>query len=51
MSVTRIPGLTRVDHIGVTVPDLDEAHVFFTEVLGAEYLYRLGPYEIGRAHV
>ena len=44
MSVTRIPGVRRVDHIGVTVPDLAAAHVFFTEVLGAEYMYRLGPF-------
>jgi catechol 2,3-dioxygenase-like lactoylglutathione lyase family enzyme len=40
----RIPGVTAVDHVGVTVPDLAEAHVFFTEVLGCEYLYRLGPF-------
>ena len=45
MPVTRIPGLRRVDHIGITVPDLAEAHVFFTDVLGAEYMYRLGPFE------
>ena len=45
MSVTRIPAVRRVDHIGITVPDLDEAHQFFTEVLGAEYMYRLGPYQ------
>lgn len=38
-----IPGLRRVDHIGVTVPDLDEAHRFFIDVLGCEYLYSLGP--------
>ncbi|MFE4666442.1 VOC family protein [Streptomyces sp. NPDC056716] len=40
-----IPGLTRLDHIGLTVPDLDEAHTFFVEVLGCEYLYALGPYQ------
>ena len=45
MAVTRIPGLSRIDHIGITVPDLESAHVFFTQVLGAEYLYRLGPYQ------
>ena len=45
MFTTRIPGLRRVDHIGITVPDLAEAHVFFTEVLGAEYMYRLGPFK------
>ena len=41
----RLPGVRRVDHIGLTVPDLDEAHHFFVEVLGCEYLYRLGPFE------
>jgi glyoxylase I family protein len=40
-----IPGVRGLDHIGLTVPDLDEAHVFFTEVLGCEYMYRLGPFE------
>ncbi|NIH85243.1 VOC family protein [Amycolatopsis granulosa] len=45
MTTTRIPGVRGVDHFGVTVPDLDQAHTFFTEVLGCEYLYRLGPYQ------
>jgi catechol 2,3-dioxygenase-like lactoylglutathione lyase family enzyme len=40
-----LPGVRGVDHIGVTVPDLDIAHEFFTEVLGCEYLYRLGPFQ------
>lgn len=39
-----VPGLTGVDHIGFTVPDLQQAHDFLTGVLGCEYLYRLGPY-------
>jgi catechol 2,3-dioxygenase-like lactoylglutathione lyase family enzyme len=39
-----LPGLRRVDHIGLTVPDLDEAHRFFVDILGCEYLYALGPY-------
>jgi catechol 2,3-dioxygenase-like lactoylglutathione lyase family enzyme len=40
-----IPGVTRTDHIGITVPSLEQAHEFFTGVLGCEYLYRLGPFE------
>jgi len=40
-----LPGLTGVDHIGFTVPDLDEAHRFLTEVIGCEYMYSLGPFE------
>lgn len=39
-----VPGLTRVDHIGITVPDLAEASRFFLDVLGCEYMYTLGPY-------
>jgi glyoxylase I family protein len=39
-----IPGLRRLDHIGVTVPDLEEATTFFVDVLGCDYLYPLGPY-------
>jgi catechol 2,3-dioxygenase-like lactoylglutathione lyase family enzyme len=42
--VETLPGLTGVDHIGFTVPDLDEAHAFLTEVLGCEYMYTLGPF-------
>lgn len=39
-----IPGLSRLDHIGFTVPDLDEASAWLVDVLGCEYLYRLGPF-------
>lgn len=44
MPTVPLPGVIAVDHIGVTVPDLAEAHDFFTAVLGCEYLYRLGPF-------
>ncbi|MEO7124496.1 MAG: VOC family protein [Lacisediminihabitans sp.] len=37
-----IPGLRGVDHLGVTVPDLDEAERFFINVLGAVPVYTLG---------
>lgn len=39
-----IPGLTGVDHIGITVPDLEQATTFLVDVLGCEYMYTLGPY-------
>ena len=39
-----LPGLRRLDHVGFTVPDLDEAHAFLVDVLGCEYLYSLGPF-------
>lgn len=38
-----IPGLTRFDHVGITVPDLEAATRFLVDVLGFEYLYSLGP--------
>jgi glyoxylase I family protein len=46
--VTHVPSpldVRRLDHVGITVPDLDQAHDFFTRVLGCRYLYRLGPYQ------
>lgn len=39
-----IPGLRRLDHIGFTVPDLEEASRFLEDVLGCEYLYSMGPF-------
>ena len=37
-----IPGLQGSDHIGITVPDLDEAERFFIDVIGAVPVYTLG---------
>src|SRR3954451_19707861 len=39
-----LPGLTGVDHIGFTVPDLEQASAFLVDVLGCEYMYSLGPF-------
>jgi catechol 2,3-dioxygenase-like lactoylglutathione lyase family enzyme len=39
-----LPGLGGVDHIGFTVPDLDQARTFLVDVLGCEYMYSLGPF-------
>jgi catechol 2,3-dioxygenase-like lactoylglutathione lyase family enzyme len=39
-----IPGLTGVDHIGFTVPDLEQAHDFLVGVVGCTFLYSLGPF-------
>ena len=36
-----IPTATHIDHVGVTVPDLDEAISFFTDVLGCELAWRI----------
>lgn len=40
-----IPSATHVDHVGITVPNLEEAVTFFTEVLGCELAYEEGPVE------
>jgi len=40
-----LPGLTGLDHIGFTVPDLEAARRLLVDVLGCEYLYSLGPFE------
>lgn len=39
-----LPGLTRLDHVGFTVPDLEQAHAWLVDVLGCEYMYKLGPF-------
>jgi catechol 2,3-dioxygenase-like lactoylglutathione lyase family enzyme len=36
-----IPGLRGGDHIGITVPDMAEAHEFLTGVLGCDFVYSL----------
>lgn len=41
---TGLPGLRGVEHIGFTVPDLDQAHRFFVDVIGCEFVYSLGPF-------
>lgn len=39
-----MPGLRGTDHIGFTVPNLDEAVNFFVNVIGCEAFYDLGPF-------
>jgi catechol 2,3-dioxygenase-like lactoylglutathione lyase family enzyme len=39
-----LPGIRGVDHIGFTVPSLDEAVSFFVEVLGCEPFFEVGPF-------
>lgn len=38
-----IPGLRGTEHIGFTVPDLDQAERFFVDIIGCERIYSLGP--------
>lgn len=37
-----IPGIRGTDHIGFTVPDLDQAHAFLVDILGCHEIYGLG---------
>jgi glyoxylase I family protein len=39
-----IPGLRGAEHIGFTVPDINEAHEFFVDTIGCEFVYKLGPW-------
>lgn len=39
-----LPGMRGTEHIGFTVPDLDEAEAFFVDVIGCERVYALGPW-------
>lgn len=43
--MTSLPGLVAVDHVALTVPDLDAATRFYVEVLGGEELYGMGPFD------
>ncbi len=45
MPAKGLPGLRGTDHIGFTVPDLDQAVDFFVNVIGCEAFYDLGPFE------
>ncbi len=45
MSKRGLPGLSHVDHVAITVPDLDKAVTFYSEVIGGTELYRLGPFD------
>ena len=39
-----IPGLRGTEHVGFTVPDLEQATSFFVDVIGCEYMFELGPF-------
>lgn len=43
MDFTRL--LKKVDHVSLTVPDLDRAIAFYTDVFGARLAYRMGPFD------
>ena len=39
-----IPGIRGIDHIGVTVPDVEQAVTFFHDVIGCNEAFRFGPF-------
>ena len=39
-----LPGLRGTEHIGFTVPDLDQADTFLVDVIGCQRVYSLGPF-------
>ena len=47
MAVTTriIPGLEGMDHVGMTVANLDEAIAFYSTLLGGKEIFRLGPFD------
>ena len=40
---TALPGLRGVDHIGITVPNIEQATTFFVDEIGCELLYECEP--------
>jgi catechol 2,3-dioxygenase-like lactoylglutathione lyase family enzyme len=42
-----LPGMTGTDHVGFTVPSVDEAVTFFQDVIGCNVFYPLGPFSGG----
>ena len=45
MSNQGIVSARHVDHVGMTVPSLDDAIKFFEDALGAQLLWRVGPFD------
>jgi catechol 2,3-dioxygenase-like lactoylglutathione lyase family enzyme len=39
-----IPGMTGIDHVGITVPDIAEAEKFFVDVVGCQKAMSFGPF-------
>ena len=42
-----LPGMTGIDHVGFTVPDVATAAALFTETMGCAAFYPLGPFSRG----
>ena len=42
--MTGLPGLRGTEHVGITVPDVEEATRFFVDVIGCTVAYSIGPF-------
>lgn len=40
---TGLPGLRGIEHVGLTVPDIDAATRFLVDVIGCRFVYAMGP--------
>ena len=45
MNKEMLPGFSNVDHVGLTVPDLEDAARFYCDVFGCAELFRMGPFD------
>jgi catechol 2,3-dioxygenase-like lactoylglutathione lyase family enzyme len=39
-----LPGLAGTDHVGFTVPDIEQATRFFVDVIGCDVVFEIGPF-------
>jgi len=39
-----IPGMTGMDHVGITVPDIEQAERFFVDIVGCQKAMSFGPF-------
>jgi catechol 2,3-dioxygenase-like lactoylglutathione lyase family enzyme len=40
-----LPGLAGTDHVGFTVPDIEDATRFFVDVIGCTLIFEIGPFK------
>jgi len=46
-----LPGVRGIEHVGLTVPDLDRAVEFFVDVLGCEFVFDGGRFADAQDHM
>ena len=45
MKTETLPSFSHVDHVGITVPDLDAAVAFYSDLFGCVERFRMGPFD------